>query len=349
MSAPRVGWLPVTRDANVASARIRCLNIVEELRGRGCDVALAERDRAYDLVILSKKYDAATLDWAQALKRRGTKVVFDLCDNHFHLPNPTAELQQGAARLRSALMLADAVVVSTEALGNVVRSECGIEPAAVIGDAIEDPAAAVPQSVFGKLTARFELLGLERWLAQQRAAGAVPLVWFGSAGGPYGPGGIGDLDRIRPVLEALHRDQRLCMTVLSNSRETFARTTAGWSVPSRYAPWNAATIGRALALHAIAVIPITPTPFTVCKSNNRVATALWHGLAVAADAIPSYREFEGAIVLDDWRAGLRRYATSAELRAQAAARGRQIVEARYTIRPIADRWWQFISAIAAAA
>lgn len=346
MTAPRVGWLPVARDANVASARIRCLNIVEELQRRGHDVGLAERDRHYDVVILSKKYDAATLEWAKTLKERGTKLVFDLCDNHFHLPHPTPELQQSAERLRGAIRLADAAVVSTEALGEVVRGECGIEPAAVIGDAIEDPLVAPSQPLLRRLGARLQLHRLERWLAGQRARGAVPLVWFGAAGGPYGPGGIGDLARIQEVLESLDRERRVCLTAISNSREAFAQVAGNWGIATRYLDWNAQTIVAALRLHAIAVIPITRTPFTSCKSNNRVATALWHGLAVVADAIPSYREFDGAIVLDDWPAGLWSYAGDAGVRGAAVQRGRRIVEARYTIGPIADQWWGFVTAVA---
>ena len=53
------------------------------------------------------------------------------------------------------------------------------------------------------------------------------------------------------------------------------------------------------------VVPISPNPFTRCKSANRPALALAAGVPVVADAIPSYRELAPYLTLDDWAGGLR--------------------------------------------
>src|SRR3546814_13111893 len=63
---------------------------------------------------------------------------FDLCDNHFHNPMKKLKRQEKADRLRQFIEMADKVVVSTEALTEVVLAEAKPSaPVSIIGDAVE--------------------------------------------------------------------------------------------------------------------------------------------------------------------------------------------------------------------
>jgi hypothetical protein len=100
-------WWPHTTDARIASFRLRCLRIVEHLRGQGVNAALYRRAEAPPprVLVLSKRYDAATVAHALQCRAAGTRVVLDLCDNHFHYEGADPSLERPRRRLapRSAL------------------------------------------------------------------------------------------------------------------------------------------------------------------------------------------------------------------------------------------------------
>jgi len=70
--------------------------------------------------------------------------------------------------------------------------------------------------------------------------------------------------------------------------------------------------------HSICVIPINPNPFTLATTDNRIVTALVHGLQVVADSIPSYRRHARHACLDDWEDGLERAMTRAPSQSETA-------------------------------
>jgi predicted DNA-binding transcriptional regulator YafY len=209
-------------------------------------------------------------------------------------------------------------------------------PVTVIGDAVETTLQGVPGSPWDRWLARRRLRELSGRLRRESAR--APLVWFGSHGGPSGDHGMGDLESVRPVIESLDRDHPVSLTVISNSAEKYERLVRPWRVPTHYLPWNAETFLAALRLHRIAVLPIRENPFTRCKTNNRLVTALAAGLAVVATGIPSYRPFADCCVLDDWLSGLRRYILDAEKRQQDVAAGQRLVERDWLLPAIADQW-----------
>lgn len=101
-------------------------------------------------------------------------------------------------------------------------------------------------------------------------------------------------------------------------------------IPTRYLGWSRATFLAALKLHDVAVIPVARTPYTDCKSNNRLLLALQCGLAVCASRIPSYAEFADVCELDNWEAGLEAYLRSPARRQQHVARAQQMIQAHWT-------------------
>jgi hypothetical protein len=126
--------------------------------------------------------------------------------------------------------------------------------------------------------------------------------------------------------------------VLSNRRSAWREAVRGWTLPTRYVEWDASSAFALLRDHAIAVVPVTESPFTRCKSHNRVAQALALGLAVVADPIPAYEPFAGSIALGAWEEGLERYLADPVRRAADVASGRALVSARCSIGPIAKQW-----------
>jgi hypothetical protein len=337
-----VGWRPNSRDAKVASVRIRCLNPLRELRRRGYPVELFDpaRSAAYSVVIYSKVYDERIQAEARRLQSNGTRIVLDLCDNHFYTPLNLDAPRNAAAQLRRMVGLADELVASTDAMAQVLREEAGPDRhVSVIGDAVETAIEGVPAAPWERWWARRRLQALSKRL--EGGADRARLVWFGSHGGPAGDHGMGDLESLRPLLESLHREHAVSLTVISNSAAKFARLIRSWSLPTHYLEWSAETFLDALRLHAIALIPIRENPFTRCKTNNRLVTALAAGLGVAATGIPSYRPFEEFCVLDDWSDGLRRYILDPEARRRAVTAGQRLLEREWTLARIADRWQQY--------
>lgn len=348
-----IGWRPKSSDTRVASTRIRCLNPIRELQRRGFPVELfrPEHVSQYTAVVYSKLYDEASYREAAGLREKGTRIVVDLCDNHFYNPAGNPDLARARVGLERMLRLADHLVASTPELGAVMRAELGTKrPVAVIGDAVEETIAGVQEQALRRWLRRRELQRLLAWLDNGRKAGIeAALVWFGIHGGPHHDHGIGDLLRVRPVIEQLHRRHGVQLTVISNSRQKFARLIAPWSVPTHYHEWGPLTFLPALRAHQVALIPVTRNPFTWCKSNNRLATAIAAGLGVVADSIPSYQEFTQVCRLDDWEQGLSDYVRDPAVRSRDVRAGQALVSRLCSPERIADAWQELFTAVIAEA
>jgi hypothetical protein len=336
-----IGWKPTSFDPKVASSRLRCLGPLTELQSRGDLVELFDPRHVcrYAAVVYSKVYDDRSYYEAVDLQRRGVRIIFDLCDNHFYNPHNLKYWKEARQRLARMMNLADVLVASTEALAEVIKSELLTQrPIDVIGDPVETEIG------------NYAMSGWRRWLALRHSGtvlskltigqgqGRSPLVWFGNHGSPSAEGGMLDLQRIRPLLEKLNRQRPISLTVISNSRWKYRHYIEPWAIPTYYLSWHPATFLASLRAHLIAVIPISPNPFTVCKSNNRLALALSEGVAVVADVIPSYRDFAGACYLGDWETGLQSYLTDPHVRSSHAALGRTIARDEWSMSRIADRW-----------
>jgi len=177
--------------------------------------------------------------------------------------------------------------------------------------------------------------------------GRTSMVWFGIHGGDNAEFGMTDLLKLRHLMEALDRRFPLSLSVISNCREKYDAAIRPWSIPTRYLEWHPVTFLPALKAHGVAVIPISPNPFTLCKTNNRMALSIHAGVAVVADAIPSYRAFSEACYLDDWEAGLERYLSDPDLRRRHVEIGQAIIAREWTIAHIADQWQEFFNGLLA--
>lgn len=291
------------------------------------------------VLVLSKRYDPPSLEHAASLRQKArVRLLLDLCDNHFHHHGDDRRLKQRADALRTACRMVDQVVVASQALAEAVRTQCPDAQVLVIPDAVEPPFMPAGWQQWREPRAEWRLRRFALQLQRAGAAYSRRLVWFGNHGSVGTDGGMADLLAIRAQLEQAHVASPISLSVVSNNEEKFRSLTAGWRLPCLYLPWHGATFSRALRLHSACVIPVGLNPFTRCKTNNRVATALLHGLNVVATRIPSYDEFSACVVLDDWPAGLGAYLSDAPRRARDVQAGQQILEQRYSVQAVAAQW-----------
>ncbi|MGA0609121.1 hypothetical protein [Caldimonas sp. KR1-144] len=318
-----------------------------QLQRQGMDATLFEPgQRPPGVLVLGKRYDEASLAQARELRTRvGTRLVLDLCDDHFHAEGDEPRWRERADQLRRACEAVDRVVVASPTLGESVRRACGEStPITVIPDGLDldvaDPADRRRHDAIHAL----RLALFQRW---HRVAPGRRLLWFGNHGASYAGSGMQDLSRIAQALAAHHRREPVSLLVVSNRWRTYREVSREWPWPSLYLPWSGANFARALRSVDIALIPVQSNPFTRCKTNNRLATAFINGLAVAADALPSYEEFRDLAVLDDWDAGLAQLMSDGENRARRIAAARDRLQARYAPAVVARRWADVLGELAA--
>ncbi len=358
MKPLRAAWyLPEVVERR-AGLRYRCLYPLAQLRKRGFDVGLLAPGDAqnFDTVVFDawglfpttagERQAEASLRLAMELKLRGVKIVLDNCDNQF-AGAPSEAWQRACQRLRNLALLADRVVTCSPTLADEMMNECQLQSRPlVIGDPIETEIRYSSDRLLKSLLSPSRKLSWLRYLrhryrlGRDRSAGAMPLVWFGSHGNGFAEGGMLDLKRISPIMARVHQKHPLSLTVISNNRPKFDAEFARLPFPTHYLEWDRINFLASLRLHAISVIPVTANRFTACKSANRVALSLHHGLNVAADSIPSYEEFSAVCALDNWEQGLTNYVSKPALRQAHQEEGAKLATARFSAEQVADRWAQ---------
>ncbi len=341
---PAVSFWPHTFSQRIASARLRCFKVVEQLSAEGVDARLyAPGQPAPQVLVLSKRYDRTSISHAARLRdEQGVRLIVDLCDNHFHHP-PREPFVRRAADLRQALAVADTVVLGSAALAEEIVRHCpSVRDMRVVGDMVEH---RLPAGAGWRESARsaWQGLRLQQFFKRFPVAAGRRLIWFGNHGVQPDEGGMHDLMLLHQALHAHHAQQPLSLTLVSNAPQAGGPLFADWRLPVAHLPWSASNFDRVLGRHDIALIPVRINAFTRCKTSNRVASALDHGLAVAASPVPSYALFSSALVLDDWTLGLGRLMSDAPWRAQTVQAGRALVGQWCSPQRLAEEWRQVVT------
>ncbi len=284
LTGARIGWKPFSYDFRVPSARYRSALPSRHLGRAGLRTSIVPPDGsgAYDCVVFQKSYSDGDISLAERYKSRGIKVAFDLCDNHFYAPGDDPKLLERAGRLRRMVDLADVVSVSTPPLATLLPEKQTFQ----VDDALEVPRGTALARGTGSVRRRL------------RPREPLRLVWFGTSGPANPPFGLVELRRILPELDALSRTLPLRLTVITDSRARFQEHTAGAELPIRFVKWKAETFAFHFTGNDLCLLPMTPGPYTSCRTSNRVRTALMLGLPVVATEIPSYREFSDWMLVE---------------------------------------------------
>lgn len=310
-----------------ASSRLRVLLPMRYLNKRGIrsEIFDPENLASYSIVIFQKAYSPEDIALASSLRSRNIKVFFDLCDNHFYNPNGSPELAERAERLKKMVSLADEIIVSNEALGELTG-----RPFTVVGDMLE-------YSIHTWI-ARNILKPFYSALRRPR----VRLVWFGSSGSEAPRFGMIDLQRIIPELNEVNKKTRIQLSVISNSESKYVQYTAGAEFPTRYYAWNKLTFPYIMAAQDITLIPIEVNPFTFCKTNNRPVLSILLGLPVIATKIASYEDLSGFILVDNWKQNIGTYVADPALGKEHVRKGYNFIMKNFSNDVILSRWIKLI-------
>jgi hypothetical protein len=336
---PVLGWKPQFNDPKVASVRLRCLNPIRELQRRRFPVELFTEANLekYGAVVFSKSHDLKSYELAVELKRKGKAVIFDICDNHFYNPYDLERFKVVRSRLLNMLALADLVVTSTETLATVITEESKVVARpAVVGDAVETSDLIIRKNWIKSVLVN------RKW--QKFLENAKPtILWYGIHGGENAPYGMLDLLSIKEILLRLSEQYSFRLVIVSNSRKKYRRYIRHLPIETVYWQWGDIPFRSILSQCDINIIPINKNPFTLCKSNNRLALALYEGVPTVADEIPSYSEFARFCVLNDWEGGLRLYLNNKASGREHVERARTYISQRFTITQVADQWQEQLS------
>lgn len=290
-----IAWKHRDPNPKIASFRYRVLNPHLALIKAGCNSELFNPTHIhlYTTVIFSKAYGKDDILLARKLQSRGIKVIFDICDNHFYNPNSLAEYSELRARLLEMIGIADLVTFSTDALAKEIKQYCS-KNIQVIPDLIFNSSSnsSIPFQSLAKIYYKLRRPEIKK------------LVWYGIHGSPNSDSGMNDLLRVKSSLEELSRRKNIELTVVSNSFEKFQQLSNKISIAMCYKEWSEPTVIKELMSCSAVIVPITPSPFTWCKSNNRILLPLSLGVNVIADSIPSYESFHDYCYLDSWEFGL---------------------------------------------
>jgi hypothetical protein len=331
---PRLLWLPHTLNPAYAGPRLRCLLPASVLRRQGVRIEITDqqpdtRTARFDATVVQAKWllDADDDDFArradavQALKARGSRIVFDSFDNYFLNETADPQRQRRLESYRQVLQLADTLVVSSPGLVPLLERELPRpSPVRVVGDPVERRGDHVH---YDHLLRRLNPRRLRLWLQARRErvhvhharSQALQLLWFGNQGSGYARGGMVELEPLLPWLAACHRNRPLQLNVVSNSRPRYEQVMAQAAFPHRYSEWCRLSFPQLLAKHDLVLLPNRETDFTRAKSNNRLLLALAQGVPVMADVLPDYQPWQpyfapapwsglGQVLeeLDHWRA-----------------------------------------------
>ena len=362
ISSQRVRWVVPVVNPRRASLRYRCLYPMQELLRCGRDVGTWQDGEAVD-DSLTLVFDAwslftttnstaiaeAVVELAETAHTQGARIILDNCDNQFASVSDSLEWQQGLNRLRRLGRVADVVVTCSQALSDAMQAHIGSNARhVVIDDPIEEQIAYPDDTLFKSLLsmrrklAWLRLLKHRISLANDQLAGRTPLVWFGSHGNHFSPGGMSDILPLRPILERVAESHPISLTIISNQKQKFDADFQHWRVPMHYLEWDRVTFLSALKIHKISIIPSVDNAFTRCKSSNRLTLSIHHGLSVIADAVPSYQTYADVARIGDWEKNLRSLLSDETKRRSEIARSQSIVRKRNSLVSIADCWDELV-------
>lgn len=315
-----------------ASSRLRAFKPCELLKNLiNIEIYNEENKDNYKAVIFQKSYTKGDLALAKEMKKRGTTIILDQCDNH-NIFCPKNQVEKARAeRMQEMSTIADKIFSSTREIANLYPNK----PTFVLPDFIDFHDPNLRDFLYYNLK-----------FIHHRLNRRTKIVWFGNAGSQDQGFGLCDLHNRLPWLRNLARKKPIELTIISNSKALY-KTYFGQEMvfPINYIAWNNRSYKYFLKMHDVCIIPITKNPFTVCKTNNRIALALSMGLPVVGDAIPSYHEFSEYCILDDWEAASKAITFDMPSLKKQAKKGKEYTSQHYSNENLKKIWLETLSSL----
>lgn len=378
-----VGWCISAVTPKLASLRYRVAIPASGLDHKGIRSLLIPGSEPaplppVDALVVVKTFSIHALLHVHAAARRGMPVILDLCDNIFYEDYGKTVGPRPHIMFQAMAMHATAIVVTTEALADVVRAHIPGAAIHVIPDGCENEAtilktenlvAHLAEPSLTKRTLKYvqhptlfdgvSKVSLVKNLARRLSAKLSPrripipetpvdmsdldshkryIVWFGTHGAPYGQFGMLDLLSIRTALETVAKEQNCELVVISNNREKFDAHIAPMRIATRYVEWTPYVVRPWLQRANAVVIPNSLDSFSICKSANRTILALQAGAPVVATYTPALEPFRNCVWLDDFEGGLRAYLQDPDLARRHAREGQLIIARDFSTNAIASAW-----------
>ena len=256
------------KHVSLASIRLRCAPSMIAAQKLGWSVSSGETIPAHASVVLvgkigSQKISTRKLWWLDQLTefKNISKIFLDYTDNHLGFDSKMSDFY------RTAISLVDACIVPTNSMASLLSSEWR-GPTYCIHDPLEIQIQQVKDSF----------------------TQPIVLLWFGH------PSNIQFL--IDFLKDGFSFGDEVRLIVLSDDvgLNYFANTkiVSNAQIQVQMALWAIQTMLEAAKFADICIIPSDlSNPRKLGASPNRLITALGLGLPVAADNLPSYKEFEG--------------------------------------------------------
>jgi hypothetical protein len=174
--------------------------------------------------------------------------------------------------------------------------------------------------------------------AVRTAPNTASLLWFGNHGAGYADFGMLDLLLIREALEAIAKEYRVELVVVSNNKKKYDAFIQPLAIPSRYVEWTIEAVEKEMSKAKVVLIPNSRDDFSICKSANRSVHALTRNLPVVATATPGLAPLTGGIAVDDFLSGLRRYLSDDRNIRRDVKQGKNLVETFFSPHVISQTW-----------
>jgi hypothetical protein len=355
-------WRLSAWDPDIASVRYRAvipaLHLAQKgvaSRFSGVPYGVLEPDPP-DAVVFVKAFGDCDVELAREAANAGVPVMIDVCDNVF----AAGYRAQSSANLRRMAELATAVVVTGPALFDVLRRELSDSvPVHVVPDPLETPAdvrdaarrvwqqrlvrsfrerpSDIPRAIALAIV-RGGVPALRRRVPSGGDGGLPDVLWFGNAGSVEPRFGIINVADIAGELEAAAREVPFRLVVVTGDRGAYRKHVEPLALETAFEPWDRLTIFRRVRRSAVVIVPNSRDEFSVCKSANRPVLALSQDVPVVATRIPSLEPLDGAVLFDDFQAGVVAYLSDRALAAEHIRGAREVIEGTFAPTRVAAAW-----------
>lgn len=283
--------------SELASARLRALLPAAGLapaglRSRflsetGCPESLSgnEPPTPGDTLVIGKSFSHDTTKLLLQSKKQGTRIVVDVCDDHF-------DHREHGPHLHFLVTAADAVTAATPAMAARIAQASGRD-ATVIGDPYEGPAGVAHFQPPAAGDARpLRLCWFGHPVNHDTLAAALPAVVALAATRPVHLVAVTHRAQLGPVLQRHTKAAKR------------GATGAAGVLTTHIEPWTPEAVWQALADCDICLLPTLDGPGKSVRSANRLIEALRAGRCVVAGPHPAHEPFAECAYVGDLAQGL---------------------------------------------